>query len=264
MKQLLVLIFIATASFSTVYTQEVSKTPQDSSKTQNNNSTTQTPALDINFEWGPAFDNEKAETKKSFLDVINSALVVVEMFQPEGDDLFNWTGDRAVLKDKTFEIYYTNSNDEYINQLIINNEGLMPDNNTDATTVLARAENNDIRIFLCLFKDRIFWDENRAERADGFTRLTVALAHEIYGNTQMHLRHDCSTNSTTTLPSRKQEEINAFTTSINFINKVLDSLKNGTLSSLPNKDKLIGDFNSAFTREKAGLESWQKASDDTK
>ena len=149
-----------------------------------------------------------------------------------------------------------------MNKLVKEN-GSVITRSTDALTILMGSKNsNDMNIFLCIFEDRIFFDENNVERTDGFTRLSVALAHEIYGNTQMYIKQDLSSPSTTKLPTRKQAEINAFTAGVNFINKVLLSFKSGLLSNYPNKDKLVGDFNNALKREKIGLAQWQKASDD--
>jgi hypothetical protein len=250
MSKLLILIFIAFISFSVVYAQ--------------NNPKTQPVALKMNLEWGPALENGPEETKKSYVDALNSALAMVKAFQPEGDNLFNWTGSRTVLANKTFEIYCTTSDDEYMNKLITKN-GITITKTTDAMTILTGEKGKkEVNIFLCLLTDRIFLDKNKEERTDGFTRLSVALAHEIYGNTQMYLKQDLSPTSTKKLPNRKQAEINAFTAGINFINKVLDSLKNGLMSSISNKDKLITDFSNALKSEKASLEQWKKVPDSTK
>ncbi len=243
MNKFLILIFIVFGSFSTTSAQN-----------------TQSTALKIDFEWGPDFDKGTEEVKTSYLDSLNTALSVVKAFQPEGNNLFNWTGSRTVLANKAFEIYYTNFDDPYVNKLVKDNQSTIT-KSTDALTLLLGTKDKKINIFLCLFADKIFFDEKIIERTDGFTRLTVALAHEIYGNTQMYLKYDPSTKK---LPSRKQAEINAFTAGINFINKVIPALKNGILSKMQNKDKLIDDFNNALKREKAALEQWKKAADNIK
>ena len=249
MKKVLVLVlaFIILAPFNIVSAQS--------------NSTTESPALKMDLEWGPNFDNGTQEAKGSYLGALNAALGIVKSCQPSEDNLFNWKGNRAVLKNKTFEIYYTDSDDGYLTKKVTEAKTTITKSTDALTLFLTPKDKTTTNIFLCILSDRIFFDENNKERVDGIARLTVALGHEIYGNTQMYLEYDLSTASTKALPSRKQSEIKAFTAGINFINRVLYSFKNGALSKIPNKDKLVGDFTAALNREQASLEQWKKVAD---
>lgn len=253
MNKSLILIFIILSSFSAVYAQSTS--------------TTQTPALDVNLEWGPFFNTGTADTQTTYLDVLNTVLPLIKAIQPGGVDyLFNWKGDRTVLANKTFEIYYTTSDDEYVKTKIAKT-GATKAEQADAMTLLLGNNEKEKLIMLCLFEDKIFFDQNGTERKDGLARLTVALAHEIYGNVQMYLKYDLSPTSTQKLPTRKQSEISAFNTSVNFINIVITSLESGPLSFIlkdPERTKLIGDFSNALTSEKLNLEYWKNVPDDTK
>ena len=245
MNKLFISMFAILASLSVVNAQSKSKAGSE--------------ALKLNLEWGDDFENATEKERKPYLDTLNAALSIVQALPPAEDNLFNWTGNRAVLTNKTFTIYYTNSDDKYVKKLLTDT-GATTTKFTDAATFMLGSKDEKISIFSCVFADKIFWDQNKIERTDSVTRLTVALAHEIYGNVQMYLKY----NPAKKLPSRKQAEINAFTAGIDFINRAQVSLKNGTLSKLPNKEKLIKDFNNALKIEKASLEYWKKVPDNIK
>ena len=215
---------------------------------------------------GPFFETGTAEAKGTYSDVLDTAVDLIKAIQPKGDYLFNWKGDRTILANKTFEIYYTFSDDKYLSSKIAKTGATMA-GHADSMTLMMQDKEKGNLIMLCLFADKIFFDKNGVERKDGLTRLTVALAHEVYGNVQMYLNYDLSPTSTKKLPTRKQSEINAFTTSVNFINIVISSLESGPLSFImkePERTKLIGDFNTALISEKFNLEYWKNVPDDTK
>jgi hypothetical protein len=254
MNKFLTSILIAITSFSAVNAQSTS--------------TAQLPALDINLEWGPFFETGTAETRSTYSDVLDTAIELIKAIQPKGDYLFNWKGDRTVLANKTFEIYYTFSDDKYLSAKIAQTGATMAEQ-ADSMTLMMKDKGKEkgSLIMLCLFADKIFFDKNGVERKDGLARLTVALAYEVYSNVQMYLNYDLSPTSTKKLPTRKQSEISAFITSVNFINTVISSLESGPLSFIikePERTKLIGDFNTALISEKLNLEYWKNVPDDTK
>lgn len=206
----------------------------------------------INIEMGDAFQALNLQEKNSHLNIVNTAITFVSIFQPEENNFFNWTETRETFKNKTFSIYYTTSTEERLRNILSLDKKEYQE--TDAVTIFLGETMQTCQITICLFVDKLFFDEEGNERKDGFSRLVVALAHEIYGHMPTYLK------VTEYLPSSlKVEEISAFTKSVAFIERLLEGLKddNGIFADTHNREKLINDFENALEREKDYLNHWK-------
>jgi hypothetical protein len=124
----------------------------------------------------------------------------------------------------------------------------------DSLTLIAiEPAKNKMQIWIIILVDRIFYDDKKAERKDGFPRLVVALAHELYGNVPHYLEETSEKMEEMTLAYRARVQVESYKTSVRFIEELRanprfpelpESIRTGVLALLP--------------REKEGLRSWQK------
>lgn len=182
-------------------------------------------ALPITITYEPEVDDELADTVAG---LINSSLTLVNAFAPKGyeNNLVNWSADREILKNKTITIVLAKSNSESIAPLM-QNSGAM---HVDALSVAPiNLQEQSLKIFVILLVDKIFYDAQGRERPDGFSKLTVALAHEVLGNVQYFLEMKVADAKAQTQTARAQQEQRAFRASILFLNEIATNPKAATL-----------------------------------
>ena len=119
----------------------------------------------------------------------------------------------------------------------------------DAYTSLAIT--NDAAVAsIILDHDKIFLDEKGKKRPDGFIRLTVALAHELYGNALPLLEATAEqTQARNNVNGWRNQEIQAFQASVDFCQRIIQD------PHLPGEIRKM--LVVAKKREEAGLKSWQ-------
>lgn len=149
-------------------------------------------------------------------NILNSAIAMVQMFPPKGyeNNLFQWSSDRTILSGKNLTLTFATSKTESIAPILTNSNA----SGMDAFTLAAMDPvKKTMSIILVLLVDKIFYDAQRNERPDGFARLILALAHEIYGNVQHFLEFDLSTAKPQTMADRVQQELSAHRASLLFL-----------------------------------------------
>jgi hypothetical protein len=209
------------------------------------------PALPIKVGFGHDFPNE---FEQQVLPIVESAIHFVATFPPKklSNHLFDWQRSRMILRGKTFVISITDSRTPITEFLKLGPGGIPKD--LDAVTVIPiNFTQRSLQIHTLLFVDKIFY-LNGAERPDSFARLVIALAHEIYGNVQRYLFHDILESKPMDLEMRARAEVEAFSTSIRFLE---DLKKDPKFATLP--PKIAQDLMNQLSRERAGLESWNRA-----
>lgn len=107
-------------------------------------------------------------------------------------------------------------------------------------------------IIVCLFADRLFFTPFGQERKGAFSRLVVALAHEIYGNVQSFLEMPLENQELMTPTLRQDLEIRAFTRSVAFLEGLFE---NPLFLRLPSKTQ--ADLRALLPREQSMLQSWE-------
>jgi hypothetical protein len=172
-------------------------------------------------------------------DILNSALKVVQSFPPRGyeNNLFNWSVPRQILFGKNVSISVTLSHDPALEPLL-SNAGA---NNMDMLTI-APMNSHEMSIIVVILADKVFFNAQRNEYPDAFSRLIVGLAHEIYGNVQHFLYFNLATATAQTMADRVAQQQNAFRASISFLHDLYNnqafamlplSLQKGLIGRLP-------------------------------
>jgi hypothetical protein len=208
------------------------------------------PALPINLslehDIGPKLSQELPR-------ILRTALNVVQLFPPKGyeNNLFNWSADPQILTAKTLNIIYAKTKTPWIAPLLANSNS----ENMDAFTIAPiDVTNKSMSILVVLLVDKIFFDRNGQEYENGFARLVLALAHEIYGNVQHFLQIGIGDAKPQTMEDRVNLERRAYRASLLFLAGVRDSdnffnlpsgLRKGLMALLPSEVK--------------AFRSWQRA-----
>jgi len=168
------------------------------------------------------------------------------------DHLFHWEGPTEVLQNKEVMIYVTDSDDPLLASLLKTHPTwLAPD--TSALTVSAISQSGgkaSAKIFVFLFADRLCFTPNGQEHPRSFSRVAIAMAHEIFGNVQFNLEQNIATAENQDWAARQSAEIRAFAEGIAFIDRLLSQPK------FP--EKMARDFRAELDYEKRALASWKK------
>lgn len=205
------------------------------------------PALTVNTSFEADIP---VHQRRQLRDLLHTALQFVQMFPPQGYDnnLFQWSADRQVLNGKTLSMVFTTSQNQTISPIIGRSDPgmdgftMVPMNQIEGTT----------KIMVILLADRLFYDFFGRERPNGFSRLILALAHEIYGNVQHFLEFDVSTAEPQTLKDRFLQERKAFTASLMFLGGLKDHERFATLP-----EKIREDLMNLLPSEIRAFRSWQ-------
>ncbi len=183
-------------------------------------------ALPLNLEWGPGVSDQGLRSELN--NIVNVAMNIVRSYPPgDSDNLFSWKGDRAVLADKTFTLSVTMSDDPILSSYGARTPGgILPQ--TDAVTSLGiygSGSGASAKITTFLIVDRVFYDEQKAERIDSFERCVAALGHGIYGNVQSYLKMDIRRAEPPSIEDRNRQEIAAFQAGVDFLERLTKSDK---------------------------------------
>jgi len=161
------------------------------------------PALEYehNYEFGESVPDQG---KDKLIGMIERALTILFIGRPEvrgnpynweGDNLLEWNGDRELLRNKKFKFSFVLSNDQKIKNLkseIVSNIKTFGFENFNALSSITRKEEDTpvFQIETIIILDRIMKDKEGKTRtySDSLTRLTLAMAHEIFGNVQVYLK----------------------------------------------------------------------------
>jgi hypothetical protein len=172
-----------------------------------------------------------------------SAVEIVIKFAPRGmkNHLFHWTGRKKLLEGKSIEIRFATSRTSWIQSFMTGTR------DSDAFTVSeVDLANRRMRIVIVLLVDRLFYDSSGNQHPDGFARLVLALAHEIFGNVQDSLEDDFDKLRPQTDDDRIKLELRAFRASLSFLRglkknpafrRLPKDLQNGLLGRLPSEIK---------------------------
>jgi hypothetical protein len=147
-------------------------------------------------------------------NVTKAAIRVVRMFAPREikNHLFNWTGARRLIKGKRIEIRFATGRSPWLQPL------LAGASDSDAFTVASvDLKNRRMRIVIVLLVDRLLYDPSGKEHPDGFSRLVVALAHEIFGTVQDCLEDDFDTLKPQTAADKVKLELRSYRASLSFL-----------------------------------------------
>ncbi|MES2770262.1 MAG: hypothetical protein V4596_14055 [Bdellovibrionota bacterium] len=165
-----------------------------------------------------------------------------------------FTQDQAKQLDFIIEITDSQKVKEFNKNLEKN--GAVGVDSADAYTVVISVEGNTV-LLVRLIWDKILYDKSQRELADGLVRLTVTLAHELYGNV-FRLNKDIKSgklsSSVSSLGEKSiqiESEIHAYKAGIQFIEQFIEKFH----SSLPSS--VLNDFEAALKRERKALEGWQ-------
>jgi len=185
----------------------------------------------IEEEAGPIF--EKVLTK----DQLNRVIGLLDKYKPEANNIFQWDPQTPRRKSiQKVEITFTTRNDLRFNQHIT--ESNFPNESAldkSATTILWSeinpaskvADHTKQTIEVFVFLDRVFLHSNGTIRIDGITRLIGILAHEMFGNVTKFLHIETDKDVESHL-HRINIEINAFQAGIDFLERLINDLKQNT------------------------------------
>jgi hypothetical protein len=207
-------------------------------------------ALPINFSLE---SNIGPRLKQQLPTLLHTALMVVKMFPPQGyeNNLFHWSMSRQILAGKTLTFTYAKTTTPWIAKMLADSHS----DNMDAFTLAPISiENKSMAILVVLLLDKIFYDGNGREYENGFSRLILALAHEIYGNVQHFLQLDIESARPQTMEDRVNLERRAFRASLLFLDGVKESDK---YSSLP--EGVRNGLLALLPAEVRAFESWLEA-----
>jgi hypothetical protein len=143
------------------------------------------------------------------------------MYPPSGyeNNLFTWSQDRRIRNGKSFRLYLTTSRNPTFAPLLNNS-----DPNMDSfTTVQFNLTKKKMPIFLVVLVDRVFYGKLGRERPHGFSKLVVALAHEIFGNVQHYLEFNIENARPQTIADHVFQQRKAFRASLMFLGRLRDS-----------------------------------------
>jgi hypothetical protein len=148
--------------------------------------------------------------------LLQMALKLVSERPPKSlvNNLYNWTADRAVLKNKTLNVILTTSDNKEL-QNLLQAAGLtaVPTETDSFTGELAHAGSSEIEIDTFIFLDKILVKD---DLVDGFSRLTQALAHSFFGPVQSYLETPFGQEQ-----DHRQVEMRALRLSIEFLNGLI-------------------------------------------
>ncbi|MGZ3721880.1 MAG: hypothetical protein ACXVA9_03045 [Bdellovibrionales bacterium] len=175
--------------------------------------------------------------------IFEAALTLVEMFPPKGyeNNVFQWSADREILKGKNLSILFATKETPVIAPLLANSGAKEMDAFTMAPI---NPSEKTISIVVVLLVDEIFYDSSGNERHNGFSKLVLALAHEIYGNVQHFLEFDTEGVKPQTRADRIKQEMSAYRASLLFLDGLANnpkfttvplSTRQGILKLLPNE-----------------------------
>lgn len=153
--------------------------------------------------------------------ILQVALNFVRLYPPSGyeNNLFAWSRDRKILNGKSFRIYLTTSRNPTFVPLLKNS-----DPNMDSfTTAQFDPTQKEMTLFLVVLVDRVFYDKFGNERPQGFSKLVLALAHEIYGNVQHYLEFNIENVRPQTIADRVFQQRKAFRASLMFLGRLKES-----------------------------------------
>jgi len=208
------------------------------------------PALPIQIGYGEDLD---AEFSKQLAGISQQALNFVRRFPPAGyeNNLFHWTDDRKILDGKAMHLFFATTKTPLLKPLLQNSGST----NLDAFTMVPiDVKSKSMNIVLVLLVDKIFYDAAGTEHPDGFSRLVVALAHEIYGNVQHFLEFPIESAQKQTRGDRVRQELRAFRASLAFLGELR---QNPTFATLPLK--MQSDLLARLPFEIDGYRSWLRA-----
>lgn len=198
--------------------------------------------------------NESSPAQNHILSLISPAIALVSAHPIRGVKL----AEGVITYDVIIAVTTSYENNSIRNSA--KEQGyIMPDNQDAYTTVI----NNQIVITL-LF-DKIMYNstpDGLVEAPNAFSRLIVALAHEIYGNAlsfhkQIHRKSEARSGvktsanvKNTQLETQVGNEINTFSAGIEFIKKILHE------SGSKLTPKIVKDLTTLLTEEELSLQSW--------
>lgn len=199
-----------------------------------------------------ASDDVPLAMEQNLRPVLDSALAFVRMFPPPGYErnLFNWNAGRKTLRGKSVTLVLATSKTETFAP-ILRNGGMV---SMDAFTMAPVKVDKTMPILVVLLVDKLFYDSRGQELKHGFARLTLALAHEIYGNVQHFLEMDLRHPKPQTMAMRVAQERRAFQASLQFLNNVMS---NKTFASLP--ESVRKGLQATWPSELMAFQSWLKA-----
>lgn len=193
------------------------------------------------------------ETHQHLPAVLETAITFVRNFPPRGyeNNLFSWSKDRKILNGKSLTIILTTSKNPALASLLAHSNSY----NMDALTMApVNTTSKTMSILLVLFVDKIMYDSNGRESTDGFSKLVLALAHEIYGNVQHFLEFNIDNAKPQTWEDRVDQERKAFLASLMFLGSLRESDK---FLSLP--DGIREGLMRLLPSEIRAFRSWQRA-----
>ena len=200
------------------------------------NPKTQAFSLPLNVDFGAGEVNT----------VLSTALQLVAMFPPEGSSVLGLTDPNRATYAKANIAVVTSTTRETQDAFGIPEAN----SNADAFTIVL-ASNGQPMIAAVALHDRLFFDERGVERSDKLARATVALAHELYGNTT-ELADKIGKGTYMQPIDRVNSEINAFQHGIAYLERLIAS---ELFTKFPATAQ--ASFRTALQNEKAGLAWWE-------
>ena len=200
--------------------------------------------------WGANADDLPEEQRADWLSALSDALGWITNLAPEGNHLFHWTGDRAVLAKKHDVSIYLSTSAKVAAMPVV---GPMVIPGSDAGT-LSLQNATEAHIYTYLYVDRLLASVTGEPHPDVFARLIAALGHEIYGNVQRELERDFDVPMRPTRLSRAEGEVRAFGAGVAFLERaVAFAIANPEFVD----ETLAGQLVDALNREKRALAGWQ-------
>lgn len=156
-----------------------------------------------------------AQLRSQLHGILSASLNFLAAFPPKTlpNNLFSWEADRAPLAGKSLTLIFATTRNPTVAKVLSADSVDM-----DSLTIGAGdLDTKTLNIYVYLLVDKIFYDPLGREYTDGFSRLTVALAHEIYGNVQHFLPFDLKTARPQTIADRVRQQRNSFRASLGFL-----------------------------------------------
>jgi hypothetical protein len=197
------------------------------------------------------WDDVPAPLQEQVRSYTELAIAALQKAAPSGDTLFHWQGSRDTVKQKK-DVVYVLTTYPAVKSLPQVGQSIYP--GSDAGTLMM-GNHGDIRIYVFLFVDNIFYDfGGLLERPDGLARLFVAMAHETYGNVQHFLEMDATkVPGRPTELMRAEQEIRAFQAGLDFIDRLLAQFQ-----ATPPGGNLPRHLGWARVREESARDQWAK------
>lgn len=192
------------------------------------------------------------------VEVLNTAFRLVTHGKPRSDLNLKQNTTEGVDK-LDFVIDLTRS--DIVGNEVSSNHLLFEKQTFDAYTVLLGAHRREVlvvRILLDRVVDKMQSFSSVASHNDLLVRLTVILAHEIYGNVLNLKNPDFLKSQKNPKLLQAELEVAAFKAGVEFVQRILP-----TITSLGNQ-KLYDDFKMALVEEEKGLSQWSQKSQQIK